>query len=51
LRGSLNQDNSQEKYRGKLGQGELLVFHSKPLRWSLFIKAFAVTTILAVINK
>jgi len=46
-----NQDNSQEKYRGKLGQGELLVFHSKPSRWSLFIEAFALTTIPFVINK
>ena len=51
LRGSLNQGNREEKYRGKVGKRELLVFYSKPLRWSLFIKALALTTIPAVINE
>ena len=36
LRGSLNQGNGEDKYRRKLGKRELLVFHSKPLRWSFF---------------
>ena len=45
---SLNQGNREEKYRGKLGKRELLVFYSKPLRWSLFIKALALTTIPTV---
>ena len=48
---SLNQGNREEKYRGKLGKRELLVFHSKPLRWWLFIKALALTTNPAVINE
>jgi len=48
---SLNQGNREEKYRGKLGKRELLVFYSKPLRWSLFIKALALITIPAVINE
>jgi len=36
LRGSPNQGNREEKFWGKLGKRELFVFHSEPLRWSLF---------------
>jgi len=51
LRRSLNLGNREEKYREKLGKRELLVFQSNPSRWALFIKALALTTIPAVINK